>query len=328
MGLTLLVASAGGHLAELYRLRSRLPDAGSDSFWITVDHPHGRSLLADEETFFVPDAPSRNIGAAIRNAALTVPLLRKLGPTWVVSNGASLAVSVLPLAAAMGVPCTYIENSVRVGGPSLAGRLVSYVPGISVFTQYPHLASPRWRLTGSFLDAWQRAPSEFPRKIQRVVVTVGTTEWTFRRLFEQLVRVIPPDCDVVWQTGATDVSDLGLSGVRFLPSRVLERAVKDADLVIAHAGIGAAVLALDAGKVPILVPRLKAFGEAVDDHQVDVARELARRGLCFNCNVERLDGQLLQQACAAEVAPRIAPPTLVLGGRDAGTRPPFLNAKG
>jgi UDP-N-acetylglucosamine transferase subunit ALG13 len=50
-------------------------------------------------------------------------------------------------------------------------------------------------------------------------------------------------------------------------------------VVISHAGVGAALTALRAGKHPILMPRLATHHEHVDDHQLQVARELERRGL-------------------------------------------------
>jgi UDP-N-acetylglucosamine transferase subunit ALG13 len=48
--------------------------------------------------------------------------------------------------------------------------------------------------------------------------------------------------------------------------------------VISHAGVGSIMVALSHGKRPIVVPRLERFGEAVDDHQLQVATLLDRAG--------------------------------------------------
>ncbi len=48
-----------------------------------------------------------------------------------------------------------------------------------------------------------------------------------------------------------------------------------------HAGTGSALAALDAGRFPILAIRDSARGEQVDDHQRELATELARRGLAL-----------------------------------------------
>ena len=45
-----------------------------------------------------------------------------------------------------------------------------------------------------------------------------------------------------------------------------------------HAGAGSVLLALAAGKRPVVVPRLARLGEAVDDHQLVFARHLAGTG--------------------------------------------------
>jgi UDP-N-acetylglucosamine transferase subunit ALG13 len=48
---------------------------------------------------------------------------------------------------------------------------------------------------------------------------------------------------------------------------------------VTHAGVGSILIALTNGKRPIVVPRLRAFGETVDDHQVESARRFATAGL-------------------------------------------------
>lgn len=311
MSKTLLVASAGGHLAELYRLRPRLPDSGNATAWITVDHPHARSLLQGEEAYFVPDAPSRNLAATFRNAILSRSLLHKIKPDWVVSNGASLAVSVLPQAAAAGIPCCFIENSVRVDGPSLTGRILRWAPGVDTFTQYADWSNAHWPVTGSVLDEWVPIP-QAPKPISRIVVTVGTTEWPFRRLFQRLATCLPPTAQILWQHGATSLDGLEIRGVEALDARDLAQEIAACDLVVAHAGIGSAIAAFEAGKMPLLVPRRAQYGEAVDDHQVDVGRQLEKRGLCIFSEVESITEQHLKAASALAVRAHPNPPLLEL----------------
>jgi len=48
-----------------------------------------------------------------------------------------------------------------------------------------------------------------------------------------------------------------------------------ARVVITHAGVGSIMLALAAGKKPIVAPRLYRYGEHVDDHQTEIARAFA-----------------------------------------------------
>ena len=51
-----------------------------------------------------------------------------------------------------------------------------------------------------------------------------------------------------------------------------------AEHVVSHAGAGTILCAVHAGHVPIVFPRLRRFGETVDDHQLELARRLAEDG--------------------------------------------------
>jgi UDP-N-acetylglucosamine transferase subunit ALG13 len=55
--------------------------------------------------------------------------------------------------------------------------------------------------------------------------------------------------------------------------------MREARVVITHAGVGSVIASLTAGKRPIVVPRKSCFGEIVDDHQVVFARRLGEREL-------------------------------------------------
>ena len=50
-------------------------------------------------------------------------------------------------------------------------------------------------------------------------------------------------------------------------------------MVVTHAGVGSILVAGANGKRPVVVPRLRRFGEAVDDHQLALAQKLEEIGL-------------------------------------------------
>ena len=79
--------------------------------------------------------------------------------------------------------------------------------------------------------------------------------------------------------------------------------------MIAHAGVGSALGALEEGRSPVLVPRRAAHGEHVDDHQEQIAGELERRGLAVSAEADELSYAHLQAAAARGVgrAERLAP---------------------
>jgi UDP-N-acetylglucosamine transferase subunit ALG13 len=127
-------------------------------------------------------------------------------------------------------------------------------------------------------------------------------DYGFRRLLERLIAILPSGSEVLWQVGCTDVSGLPLEAHRQLPAATLRCAMEDADVVVAHAGCGSSISALEAGKMPVLVPRSAAFGENVDEHQRLLATELGERGLAVVSDVETLTLADLQVAARSGVS--------------------------
>jgi len=311
-GPTLLVASTGGHLEELFRLRERMGGRYGPYEWATFDDAQSRSLLRGERVHYVDYIAPRGYAAAAKDlpAAVAVLLSGRYGA--VVSTGSGIALPFFIAARALRVPSYYIESAARVEGPSATGRLLRLLPGTRLFTQYPALADRRWAYRGSLFDGFgMEVPAVMPtphRGLQRVVVTLGTMRtYGFRRAVERLTEaladVCAPDVDILWQVGATDVSGLGVEGHDLVPAHELSAAEAEADLVVAHAGIGSALCALDAGKAPVLLPRRSAYGEHVDDHQTLICADLDRRGIAVGREVADLTAVDLWEAAHRAVHP-------------------------
>src|SRR5205085_11415264 len=81
----------------------------------------------------------------------------------------------------------------------------------------------------------------------------------------------------------------------------LNAAMRAADVVIAHAGVGATMSAFDAGRCPVLVPRRAAFGEHIDDHQREIASHLANGDLAVVREVPDLEPDDLLDAAGRRV---------------------------
>ena len=297
---TLLVAGAGGHLEELWLLRPRLAGVPGDVVWATPDTPQSRSLLRGEALLPIPFAHPRDVRATVGITRRALSILRAERWGAVVSTGPLPAVPFMAMARAMGIPCHFIESAARVDGPSLAARLVACLPGVDCYPQYARWAQPGWRFRGSVFDGFAPRPSGVGA-VRRAVVTVGSSRYGFRRLVDAVRRLVPGDVDVLWQTGSTDLADLSIPARAVLPAADLAGAMAEADLVIAHAGVGSAFMALRVGKCPVLVPRRKAHGEHVDDHQHEVAGILAGAGLAVVAEPATLGPEHLALAAATSV---------------------------
>lgn len=309
-GVQALVANGGGHLRELTELRARLPL--SNPVWLTFDGEQSRSLLAGERVTHLHWTGSRDYRNTARNVSLALRFMRQHDVTDVFSTGAAVALSVFPVARAHGLACHYVESAARTAGPSMTGRLLRAVPGVHLYTQHPAWADRRWRFAGSVFDGFSPGPTE-PVKIRRVVVTLGTMrQYSFRAAVERLLQVLPPDAEVVWQTGFTDVSGLAMNATPMLSSSELAAHMRDADLVVAHAGVGSSLDALAAGRRPLLLPRRASRGEHVDDHQAAVADDLVRRGLAVVAEAPDLTPADLAAAADQRAMPVEAPPFRLL----------------
>jgi UDP-N-acetylglucosamine transferase subunit ALG13 len=240
-----------------------------------------------------------------------VTILRRRRYGAVIGCGAN-ALSFLPVARTLGLPAHFVETATRTAGPSLTGRLLGAVRGVRRYTQHPRWAGDRWLYRGSVFDDFELSPDEEIGPIRRVVVTVGMNTYPFRRLFERMLAILPTEVDVFWQSGRTDVGDLPIAARFAAPVDELERAMAEADVVVAHAGVGSALAALRVGKIPVLVPRTKAFGEQVDDHQLDLADDLAGRALAVVTRVEGLELAVLERASRLRAVRPVAPPPFEL----------------
>jgi UDP-N-acetylglucosamine transferase subunit ALG13 len=106
-----------------------------------------------------------------------------------------------------------------------------------------------------------------------IFVTVGT-----QMPFDRLVKVVDQWAgsrarnDVFAQTGNTDREPEHISWVPYLEANEYQRRFDEAKIVIAHAGMGTIIKALQRGKPLLIMPRLERLGEHRNDHQVDTAK--------------------------------------------------------
>jgi UDP-N-acetylglucosamine transferase subunit ALG13 len=103
-------------------------------------------------------------------------------------------------------------------------------------------------------------------------VTVGNATQPFDRLLRAVADVsgdLPHP--IVVQRGRSTVSHEDWKYVDFFPMDEFEKLIDHSSLLIMHAGAGSVINAVRAGRLPIVMPRRAAYGEHVDDHQLEFA---------------------------------------------------------
>jgi beta-1,4-N-acetylglucosaminyltransferase len=110
-----------------------------------------------------------------------------------------------------------------------------------------------------------------------IFVTVGTDRvWRFDRLVNALDQLSPQD--LVVQHGPASAPRGVKEAYRWLTFDQVLHFMGEANTVIGHAGAGTILCASNMGHIPVVMPRLKRFGETVDDHQVELATVFERSG--------------------------------------------------
>jgi UDP-N-acetylglucosamine transferase subunit ALG13 len=150
-----------------------------------------------------------------------------------------------------------------------------------------------------------------------IFVTVGS-QMPFDRLviaMDTWAREHAATIEVQAQIGNTNYRPHSLRWTRSLRPDEFRRACLEARVVVAHAGMGTVLTALEFGRPLLLLARRASRGETRNDHQVATARWLAQRPNIFVADDESQIGDrlalVLQQASSSPpTAARASPPLL------------------
>lgn len=89
----------------------------------------------------------------------------------------------------------------------------------------------------------------------------------------------------------------------FLGMDEFHQTVREARIVICHAGAGTLSAVLRTGKTPVVVPRRVKYNEIVDDHQTELLEAFAARGLVVPAyEVEELPAAIREAAARPPVS--------------------------
>ena len=110
-----------------------------------------------------------------------------------------------------------------------------------------------------------------------IFVTLGTQDKHFSRLLEAVER-IDIDEKIITQTGSTDFTSNKMEIHKFLSQDEFNKYMKEARIVITHAGVGTIIYGLNIHKTMIVAPRLKKYGEHVNDHQLQILETFSKDG--------------------------------------------------
>jgi glycosyltransferase involved in cell wall biosynthesis/UDP-N-acetylglucosamine transferase subunit ALG13 len=109
-----------------------------------------------------------------------------------------------------------------------------------------------------------------------ILVTVGTHDQGFERLVraaDELAAQVKET--VVIQYGSSQYIPKHAKCFQWTSNEEMERLTGEARIVVTHAASGAVILALRLGKPLVVAPRARRYGEAIDDHQQQLAAAIS-----------------------------------------------------
>lgn len=118
-----------------------------------------------------------------------------------------------------------------------------------------------------------------------IFVTTGTVPYPFKRLVDKSVEIFKDKKEkVIIQAGSYKIksSSKNIEIVPFLPFEKTLSLYKTADLIISACGEVSVHLILKLAKnTPLFVPRLKKYGEHVDNQQEMIAKYIEKGSLAY-----------------------------------------------
>lgn len=282
-----LVGSGGGHVRQLLDLEPFWRDRSY--FFVTEDTALGRTLGEKHTVYFVDHvalgqaklgAPLRMLAGAVRSLFKSLKIVWREKPDLVITTGAGSCLFTVFWARLRGARIILIDSFARFDGPSAFARLAGPLAHIRIAQSAA--SAEKWPGALCF-DPFERIDEPAPEKRPLLFATVGAT-----LPFDRLVKTVA-DAKASGAIGERVVLQVGEGGFQprlddvevheTLPfDRVLEL-LKEADIVVCHGGTGSLITALREGCRTIVLPRTFARGEHYDDHQVEIARAFAQRGL-------------------------------------------------
>lgn len=130
-----------------------------------------------------------------------------------------------------------------------------------------------------------------------IFITLGSQKFQFNRLLKMVDDLIEKgiiDDQVYAQSGYSDYEPIHYQFKKFLDRDEYTAMEEKADIIISHGGTGAIIGALKKGKKVIAVPRLKKYGEHVDNHQLQLIAQFKDQNLiCGLDDCNELENALL-----------------------------------
>jgi UDP-N-acetylglucosamine transferase subunit ALG13 len=274
----LVIASAGGHLTQAMCAVSKIKHL----YLVTNKNTLENSIF--KKTFTIKDT-QHNIFIHLLNVFYALYLLLLLRPTAVFSTGGPICLPFALICKLFNKKYVHLDTLSRVTELSNSARFIhKYNLASNLFVQWKSVAEEyNLPYIGKCFDILNENSYQpillTPSEKLKIFVTVGTNQYAFSRLFDELEKQPLYHSDKIqWiiQNGHSILTKKPPNSIirDFVTRTEMENYTKEANLVISHCGIGSINLMLAYQKRVLFVPRLAKYNEFSDDHQLQIASEI------------------------------------------------------
>lgn len=259
--------------------------ASRDSIILTFDGSDTKVESLEFQVRYIDYVDPRKFLPLLRMLPSINAQVEKQKFSYVASTGAAIAIIGYFISRMKRLPFYYVEIVARQYTHSLTARILKVLGVGQIFVQSPFLQSASNVYLAHPITDYTIVKSKSIQMIEgkRIFVAFGTIQgFDFTRGVELAKSVMNDSDSIEWQVGYTNVGDLPGVTHEKLDRNDFLKSISNADVVICHGGIGVITDCLRAGRVPLVIPRRKSFGEHVDNHQVEIIEFLAQKGLVVN----------------------------------------------
>jgi UDP-N-acetylglucosamine transferase subunit ALG13 len=134
-------------------------------------------------------------------------------------------------------------------------------------------------------------------------VTIGMHTKGFERLVKKMDEIAGKiDEEVIMQIGTTKYKPKNARYFRFRSYSKIQELNRKARVVVAHAGTGSVITALEQKTPVIIVPRRKDYNEVIDNQQLDFAEMVEKiEGIKVIYNLEELEKALKENSSKQDI---------------------------
>jgi UDP-N-acetylglucosamine transferase subunit ALG13 len=275
----LVVASAGGHLTQAMCATSTCDNIALVSNKKNINSDKIKRIYKIWDT-------QHNLFIHLANIFFALYVLLRERPSVVFSTGGPIVLPFALLCKLLPIKFVYLDTLSRVVELSNTGKLVKkYHLYNDFFCQWKEIAAKNnVKYIGKSFDILCENTYQVETKKNEgcplILVTVGTSQYDFSRLFSMLSTLpLYQDKRVKWviQAAHNTLEKLPANGeiVEMISRDEMESLVKQSSLVISHCGIGSINLMLSYQKKVFFVPRVAKYNEFSDDHQLQIANEIS-----------------------------------------------------